>query len=221
MAIVSLLTPFEIGQQSQSQLVLGNLLWIMDLTTFPNPFAISDVKAALEAGQPSTWTTEAFNQYLQELYDYPLDTTALSVDEKSRLNLIREQINPPPSFTGCSTPGDTPMIANTTAELITNVGSVTFEHELQIQFDTDVTCDVFEVEVTNITPGGGAPAVTTGIPFSIFLKEYDSNIDKAVYSKFWLEFAADPSGFGYTFDIDVKDSSGASLNTYSEAATAP
>lgn len=222
MALVLQDAQFEDGLQSETMLLLSALEWIMDTTIFPNPFAVLDVKTALEANQaPNTFNTVDFDQYIQRLYDLPLKSASLTLSERTRLNIIREYLDPPPSVNLCDEPGSTPAVGNTTLKAFERIGSATQEHELQVQFDPDVTCDVYEVEVTSVTPLGGAPAFSTGTPFSIFFLGADFDINKAVYSYLWIDFAADPSGFSYDFALDVKDETGASLATYTETIAVP
>ena len=200
---------------------LASLLWIMDLTVFPNPFDVLDIKTALEAGQPGTFDEDVFKNYLLELFSLPIDTVSLSADELSRYNQIREYLEVDINAACCTIGGDTPSVSNTVAKLIKNVSSATFEHELRFEFDLDVTCDVFEVEVSSINPDVGAPALTPAAPYSVFSAGCDTSTAKHVFSKIYVDAAADPSGFNYGFDIDIKDKNGGVLASITVSALAP
>lgn len=212
MAIKVLPSQQIVGIQTESQFCLAFLLWIMDTTVFPNPFTIANVKAALDSGQPAAWETANFKQVLSNCLNMNLDTTVLNATERTRLNLIFEYLNPAPQ-SYCSGI-DFPATLNTSIATYERIGSATFEYEVQVLFDFAVTGDVYTVKAT-ITPNGGAPAPTTN-PVDFYFKQCDSNINKRVFTKLWLDFPSSPVGLGYSYDfsLEVKDSALATINIY-------
>lgn len=213
MAIVVLPSQQVVGIQTESQFCLAFLLWIMDTTTFPNPFAVADVKTALDAGQPAAWETANFDQVLSNCLNMNLDTTALTLTERTRLNTIYEYLSPSPqSFCGGI---DAPTLLNTSMANYARVGSATFENELQVLLDFDVDSNIHKVICAAVAANGGAPAPTTVTPFDFLFKECDSNISKRVFTKIWIDFASTPigGGFSYDFDLDFVDINNVSIAT--------
>ena len=209
MAIVLQASTFNTEVQSETQLILGNLLWIMDVAVFPT-FTVPILKAALDAGQVDTFDTTAFDQYLTRLYSIDIDTTLLTLTERTRLNIIYEYLQPAPTTACCGI--DTPTALNTTIATFERIGSGTFERELQVQFTTDVTCEAATVEAT-IVPVGIAPAATVS---PVTLNRFGCVDGSWVFKFLWIDFVGDPSGLTYDFDLVVKDELGATLATYSK-----
>ena len=213
MAIVLLPSQQIVGIQTESQFCLAALLWICDTAVFPDPFTVADVKAALDAGQPAPFATANFNQFLSNIWNLNLDTTALTLSERTRLNLIFEYLSPSPqSF--CSGAG-VPTLLNTTMANYPRIGTATHQNELQVLFNFAVDSNVYQVKCATVTPNGGAPA-PTATPINFFFKECDSNINKRVFTKLWIDFPSSPVGglFSYDFSLQVKDASLAIINTY-------
>ena len=207
MAIVLQTSTFDTEVQSETQLILGNLLWIMDTTTFPT-FTVAILKAALDAGQVDAFDTTAFDQYLTRIYSLDLDTTLLTLTERSRLNTIREYLQPAPTTACCGV--EVPADTNTTMAMFAQVGSATFEYEVQAQFDTDVDCAAYTIELGILEVGPApAPVVTP-----VVLNRFGCVADKWVFSKLLVDFVGDPSGGTYDFDLTVKDSLGATIAAY-------
>ena len=206
MAIVLQSSAVEDGLQSESALIESALLWITDVVTFPPPVLVSDIRTALEAGQPVGYmTTTAFNQYLQRIYDFPLVDASLSAGERTVLNNIREYLDPPPSFACCG--ADAPTLVNTSTTQNLRVGTASFEYELVIKALQTVTCAVDNVVVT-ITPAGPEPVALVN-PVTCNLLGCVG--DSTHFSKLWVDFGATPSGGSYDLSADFKDSTGASI----------
>lgn len=215
MAIKVLPSQQIVGIQTESQFCLAFLLWIMDTTVFPNPFTIADVKTALDSGQPAAWETDNFKRVLSNCLNMNLDTTVLTLTERTRLNLIYEYLSPAPeSF--CSGV-DVPTTLNTSMVAYKRIGSATFEYELQTLFNISVDSNVYQVKVTAVTPNGGAPAPTTPTPINLFFKECDSSINKRVFTKLWIDFGSTPVGGGYSYDfaLDIVDSTATLIASFS------
>jgi len=202
------------GLQTETQFCLTALLWIMDTVTFPDPFTVADVKAALDAGQPAPFNTANFDQYLSNIYNLDLDTSLLTLSERSRLNIIFEYLQPSPeSFCGGAS---LPTALNTSMANYERIGTATFENELQVLFDYEVDSAVFQVKITAVTPNGGAPAIAGALPINLFFKECDSNISKRVFTKIWIDFASTPVGVGFNYDftLNIVDSSASTIATF-------
>jgi len=201
MAIVLLPSQQIVGIQTETQFCLAALLWICDTAVFPDPFTVADVKAALDAGQPAPFATANFNQFLSNIWNLNLDTTALTLSERTRLNLIFEYLSPSPqSF--CSGAG-VPTLLNTTMANYPRIGTATHQNELQVLFNFAVDSNVYQVKCATVTPNGGAPA-PTATPINFFFKECDSNISKRVFTKLWVDFATTPVGVGFSYDFALE-----------------
>ena len=213
MAIVLLPSQQIVGIQTESQFCLAALLWICDTAVFPDPFTVADVKAALDAGQPVTWSVANFNQFLTNIWNLNLDTTALTLSERTRLNLIFEYLSPSPSSYCCG--ADVPIDPTTYVETYARIGSASFQYELQVLFDAVVTCSVFKV-IATLTPNGGAPAALVS-PVDLYNAGCEGG--KRLFKKLWIDFASTPVGVGFDYDIllDIQDSTGATITTFSKA----
>ena len=201
-------TVFLDGLESESALLLSALQNIAALTP---PVAVASMRSQLETGQLQPFTDAGFNQYITRCYGLPLDNSALTAAERTILQNIREYISPAPSLSCCGV--ETPSIALTSIVAYPRIGTATFEHELQVVFDSEVTCDVSSVEVT-LTPLAAAPAATVSPVTCLLLGCYDSS---AVYSFLFVDFIDVVSGKSYDLALDVKDSAGVSLAAYTMA----
>ena len=195
MSYVLTTSQFNSGLQQNSCKLLNSLRYISQVS----PFNIPDVRIQLETGQIQPFTDDAFRDFLTELYNLELDYSALSPSEITVLNVIREFITPLPSSACCG--ADVPTLLNTTQVYNDRVGSLTFEKEARIEFDNTVTCDVFDIEMA-WTPVGLAPAVISTVNV---LNQLGCVNDKNVFSFLWLDFVADPSGFTYNVDMNIRD----------------
>ena len=201
MAYVLLTSQFKTGLQQNTAKLLQSLRYISQVS----PFIITDVRTQLELNQTQTFTDEAFRDFLSELYNLELDYTSLTATERTVLNVIREYIDPSPQVACCGT--DTPTLSNTTQQYYDRVLSTSFEKEVQVLLDDTVTCDVFDIEMT-WTPTGGAPAVTSTVNV---LTQLGCINNKNTFSFLWLDFVADPTGFTYNIDINLRDDVGGSI----------
>lgn len=201
MAYVLLASQFTEGLQSYSALLLESIRQI----TLVSPFNIPDARTALELNQITTFSDAGFDQYLTELYSLDIDETLLNAVEITVLNVIREYLQPPPSFNCCGV--DVPSALNYTKVFNPRVGSASFEKELRADLFDTVTCDVFSIEVT-FTPVGAAPALVVN---PVSLGSLGCIGGKSVYSYLWVDFVADPVTESYDLNFDFKDSTGASI----------
>ena len=203
MAFVLQASQFVTGLQSQTALLLQSLRQIALVT----PFNITAVKTALDLNQVSTFTNDAFKQFLLELYNLDLDYSSLTASEKTILNVIREYLDPAPALNCCGT--DTPSAANSTKVFNTRVGTATFEKEARMELMDTVTCNVYSIELA-LAPVASAPAVSSS---PITLKSLGCVGGKSIFSYLWLDFAADPATHSYDLTYSFKDSTGANLAT--------
>ena len=195
MSYVLTTSQFNSGLQQNSCKLLQSLRHITEVS----PFIIADVRIQLETGQIQPFTDDAFRDFLTELYNLELDYTSLSASEITVMNVIREFISPLPSSACCG--ADVPTLLNTTQVYNDRVGSLSFEKEARIEFDDTVTCDVFDIE-TAWTPVGLAPALISSVNV---LNQLGCVSNKNVFSFLWLDFVADPSGFTYNVDMNIRD----------------
>ncbi len=195
MAYVLTTSQFNSGLQQNSCKLLQSLRHITEVS----PFIIADVRIQLETGQIQPFTDDAFRDFLTELYNLELDYTSLSASEITVMNVIREFISPLPSSACCG--ADVPTLLNTTQVYNDRIGSASFEKEARIELDDTVTCDVFDIEVA-WTPTGGAPALISTVNI---LNQLGCVNNKNVFSFLWLDFVADPTGFTYNVDINLRD----------------
>jgi len=201
MSYVLTTSQFNSGLQQNSCKLLNSLRYISQVS----PFNIPDVRIQLELNQIQPFTDDAFRDFLTELYNLELDYSALSPSEITVLNVIREFITPLPSSACCG--ADVPTLLNTMQIYNDRVGSASFEKEARIEFDNTVTCDVFDIEMA-WTPVGLAPAVISTVNV---LNQLGCVNDKNVFSFLWLDFVADPSGFTYNVDINIRDDVGGTI----------
>lgn len=198
MAFVLTSSQFDSGLQSYSALLLESLRQI----SLVSPFTIANVKTALDSGQIQPFDTAGFDQFLNELYSLDLDYSSLTLAERTALNVIREYLDPPAQATCCGS--DVPTLLNVVSIFYQRVGSATFEYEAQLQLDDSVTCDVYDLQLA-ISPQVGSPAVVSS---PVICNFFQCQSTKAIYSYLWVDFASDPTGFGYDIEILPRDSTG-------------
>ena len=208
MAYVLQASQFAEGLQSYTALLLESIRQI----TLVSPFNIPDARTALELNQITTFSDAGFDQYLTELYSLDLDYTLLTPAEITVLNVIREYLQPPPSFNCCGV--DMPSLLNYTKEYNDRIGSATWEKELRVSLMDTVTCDVFNIEAT-FGLVAGPPLVVNPVT----LNSLGCINGKSVYSFLWIDFIADPVGQIYDLDLDFKDSTGASIVLVNDSIT--
>ena len=209
MAYVLQASQFAEGLQSYTALLLESIRQI----TLVSPFNIPDARTALELNQITTFSDAGFDQYLTELYSLDLDYTLLTAAERTVLNVIREYLQPAPSFNCCG--ADVPSLLNFSAKFWERVGSASFEREARVSLSDVVTCDVFNIELT-FTPLLGAPALTVN---PVTADSLGCISGQSVYSHLWIDFVADPAGLAYDVDFDFKDSIGASIVIVTDSFT--
>ena len=140
MAYVLLASQFAEGLQSYTALLLDSIRQ----ATLVSPFTVPAARTALELNQITTFSDAGFDQYLTEMYSLDLDYSLLNATEITVLNVIREYLQPAPSFNCCGV--DTPSLLNYTKQSNDRVGSATWEKEIRLMLMDTVTCDVFNIE---------------------------------------------------------------------------
>lgn len=201
MAFVLTSNSYLTGLEPQSILLLSALNEVATVS----PFTVANVKTHLETSQPSTFSTLGFYDFINAIYSLELDYSSLNATEKTQLNIIREFLDPVPGLECCGS--DAPTLLNVTQVYNDRVGSATFEKEARIELDASVTCNVYDIQLT-INPQVGSPA--TSVPVNV-LQLLGCVSSKSVYSFLWIDFASDPTGFGYDVEINLRDSTGASI----------
>jgi hypothetical protein len=200
MAYVLLASQFAEGLQSYTALLLDSIRQ----ATLVSPFTVPAARTALELNQITTFSDAGFDQYLTEMYSLDLDYSLLNATEITVLNVIREYLQPAPSFNCCGV--DAPSILNYTKQFNDRVGSATWEKEVRLLLSDTVTCDVFSIEASFIF--GPSPPMLAP---SVVLNSLGCINGSNVYSFLWIDFVSDPAGFQYDTFFDFKDSTGASI----------
>jgi hypothetical protein len=200
MAYVLLASQFAEGLQSYTALLLDSIRQ----ATLVSPFTVPAARTALELNQITTFSDAGFDQYLTEMYSLDLDYSLLNATEITVLNVIREYLQPAPSFNCCGV--DAPSILNYTKQFNDRVGSATWEKEVRLLLSDTVTCDVFSIEASFIF--GPSPPMLAP---SVVLNSLGCINGSNVYSFLWIDFVSDPAGFQYDIFFDFKDSTGASI----------
>jgi len=211
MAYVLQASQFAEGLQSYTALLLESIRQI----TLVSPFNVPDARIALELNQITTFSDAGFDQYLTEIYSLDLDYSLLTAAEITVLNVIREYLQPAPSFNCCGV--DAPSLLNFSYVFNDRVGSATFEKEIRVSLMDTVTCDVFNIELTFGTVTPGPPVIIPATP--ITLSSLGCISGRSVYSFLWVDFSFDPTGFTFDLDFDFKDSTGASIVLVSDLYT--
>ena len=201
MAYVLTASQFASGLQQNSAKLLNSLRYISTVS----PFTIAGVRTQLETDQTQTFTDEAFRDFLSELYNLEIDNTALTLAERTTLNVIRAFLDPSPQLGCCGS--DAPTLSNTAQQYIDRVGSATFEKEAQILLNDTVTCDVFDIQLS-INTQVGSPAIVSAVNI---LPRLGCINNKNTFSFLWIDFASDPSGFVYDVEINLRNDVGGSI----------
>jgi hypothetical protein len=221
MAFELQLSNFVAGLESDAAKSQGTLQFLAGLAT---PTTEAVMRTAMELGQPLTpdgraspYTDAGWLALMSQLSNLDLDETALTAQERSVINTIRQVVTPDPKTKCCTDSGIVPSNGDglTTLTGFARVGSATFEHEIQLKLDNSLTCDVQSCEIT-LTPIGIAPAVTSTNPFAINFSNCDANGD-SIYKFLWATFAADPAGESYTIDYNFLDADALAIATYTAA----
>lgn len=214
MAFELQLSNFVAGLESDAAKSQGTLQFLAGLAT---PTTEAVMRTAMELGQPQPYSNAGWLALMSQLSNLDLDETALTAQERSVINTIRQVVTPDPKFQCCTDSGIVPSNGDglTTLTGFARVGSVTFEHEIQLKLDNSLTCDIQSCEIT-LTPIGIAPAVTSANPFAIYFSNCDANAD-SIYKFLWATFAADPAGKSYTIDYNFLDADAIAIATYTAA----
>ena len=211
MAYVLLASQFAEGLQSYTALLLDSIRQ----ATLVSPFTVPAARTALELNQITTFSDAGFDQYLTEMYSLDLDYSLLNATEITVLNVIREYLQPAPSFNCCGV--DTPSLLNYTKQFNDRVGSATWEKEIRLMLMDTVTCDVFNIEATFGTVTPAPPTITPASP--IILSSLGCINGRNVYSFLWVDFSFNPVGYTFDLDFDFKDSTGASIVLVADSIT--
>ncbi len=204
MAYILQTNAYGANNQSETMLLLSALQNIATLTA---PVSIANMRAQLETGQPDTFTDAAFNQYLQRLYDLPLDFASMTAAEFTIRNTMREHLSPAPSFSCCGGTEYPGADTDYTFTLTQKAGSTT-DYILTVDLNTLFSCDVYELEAVKTA---GSIAQT---PATITADKLGCEAGKQRFIFSPVVFSSDPTGTGdYTFDVTAKDSAGATVGT--------
>ena len=200
---------FAEGLQSYSAMLLQTLRHF----TLVSPFTITAARTQLETSQIQAFSDAAFKQLLNEIYSLDLDYSSLTASEITVLNVIRDFLEPSGSILCCG--ADAVTAPDFTKVFNDRVGSATFEKEAQAKLEPNVTCDVYQVELT-FTPAGGSPALVAN---PVTLNSLGCVSGKHTLSYLWVDFVSNPSGFAYDLQYVFKDSSGVALATLTDTIT--
>jgi len=185
------------------------------LTAPAVPVSETDMRNELEASQLAGFITDAgWAQLVGILVALQVDESSLTAAERSVINVLRTVVAPPAFLACCTTSGATPANSDGLTSLVgyARTGSFTFEHEIEMQLSGTYTCDIVSVDV-DITPTGGAPAITSTNPFNVTPKSCTVAGD-SLYNYLWATFASNPAGGSYDVIYTYLDADGATVATY-------
>ena len=209
MAFVLTSTQFLTGLQANSGLLLQALRQFATVS----PFTIANARTQLETSQIQPFDDDAFNNLLSEIYNLELDETLLTASELTVLNVIRAYLDPPAKFKCCGT--DSVTAPDFTKGFADRVGSATFEKEAFALLNDNVTCDVYDVQLT-LTPGAGAPALVVA---TVILDSLGCVGGQHKLSKLWIDFVSSPTGFLYDLQYNFRDDTGSTIATLFDTIT--
>ena len=196
---------FVAGLESDAATILGAL---QNIATITPPVTIAAIRSQLETGQTQAFDDNSFNQFLQRVHDLPLVYADLTTAEKTILNVIREEINPPSNFNICG--GATyPIAAEFDLLFNDRVGSATFEKQVLGVSNVLVPCECAYITM-DIAATGLGPSAIVG---TFDLNKIGTVAGLLNFSYLWLDFVSDPTGFEYTSELVFKDSAGVTLDT--------
>ena len=197
------------GLQSYSAMLLQTLRHF----TLVSPFTITAARTQLETSQIQPFSDAAFDQLLNEIYSLDLDYSSLTASEITVLNVIRDYLEPSGSVLCCGT--DPVTAPDFTKVFNDRVGSATFEKEAFALLNDNVTCDVYDVQLT-LTPGAGAPALVVA---TVILDSLGCVGGQHKLSKLWIDFVSSPTGFLYDLQYDFRDDTGSTIATLFDTIT--
>lgn len=185
------------------------------LATLTPPITETLMRTTLEAGQPSTFDDESWDNFANKMSNLGLDNASLTLVERSVVNTFREIQSPDPRTACCG------IVIPSSGDGLSSIegyqkSGTTTDYEIQLTLSDTYSCSIKQVEV-NLTPVGLAPAVTGTNPFAVNFWQCDTT--GAIYSFLYQTFAADPTGFSYTVDLNYVDPDGAATATYTAAYT--
>ena len=164
-----------------------------------SPFSVSQAKTDIETSQTTTFSAEAWNEFLKALYDMQggdLDLTQLTAAEQDIFNQLREHLTPAPFLSYCA--DEDPTAGLVTLSATQNLNS-TLQYEMRVQFNEPFKCSIVKVEATQ-TAGSLTPS---NVPDLALIGPLGTG---NTYSGLWLTFGDSPAGTGtYSYDLVFKD----------------
>ena len=165
-----------------------------------SPFSVSQAKTDIETNQSTTFSTDAWDEFLKALYDMQggdLDLTQLTATEQDIFNQLREYLAPAAFKSYCADAD--PVAGSVTLSAIEKAGSGSLQYEMRVQFDEPFKCSIVKVEATQ-TAGSLTPS---NIPDMALIGPFG---DGNTYAGLWLTFGDIPTGTGtYSYDLVFKD----------------
>lgn len=202
MAFKLTLANFTAGLEADAAKTQLSLQFFAGLTT---PTTEAVMRAAAELLQLQAYSNEGWLDLMSQLANISIDESVLTAQERSVMNVIRSVQQPSPSLDIC---GVVPVVTGLTSMAFRPfVGSLTWQHQIEVKLDPSTTCDIKSVDVTLV----GAPA---SIPVT-----FKCTFDKAtaagrIFSRVWIAFGANPSGNNYTISLDFKDENDLSIDVF-------
>ena len=163
------------------------------------------MRTAAELGQSAPYSNEGWLAVMAQLANVSLVESSLTAQERSVYNVIRSVVTPDPSLDCC---GADPVVSGLTSIAIYPfVGSVTFQHQIEVKLTNTTSCDIKSVDVT-----------LTGIPATVPLT-FKCTFDKCtpagrIFTYLWTTYASDPTGVSYAISCDFKDSDDISITSF-------
>ena len=185
------------------------------LATLATPITEAVMRAEVESGQPVGFMSDdEWQVFALGLASLSVVDASLTATERSVLNVLKTVAAPPPQQQCCTTSGVIPSNSDGLSAISGQplVGSLTFEHKIVVELSNTYTCDIATVTV-DITPTGGAPAVTSTNPFDCTFDSCDASTN-SLFSFVWATFASTPVGGSYDVIYTYKDANGTTIATY-------
>ena len=209
MAFELLAPNFTAGLEADVAKTQATLQFLASLAT---PTTETVMRTAMELGQIQPYSNDGWNALMGQLSNVTLNETALTAQERSIINVIRQVVTPDPSLDCCGVA--VPVSALTVISAYPWVGSATWQHQLELKLLDTTDCNVKSVTVA-MTPIGIAPAITSANPATVTFKRCYQ--DGRFFSFFYMTFATDPTGESYSLVLDFLDADGISITSFAPA----
>lgn len=177
-----------------------NIATLKYLATLATPITELVMRTAIEAGQFAALDNDDWLSFCQQLAAAEWEAASLTALELSVVNTLIEIANPDPS--GYCSGVVVPTAVNTVMSMSPFVGSLTWQHSIDIKMDNDVDGNVFSIDVVL----AGGPPATIPVTATAYFSHCATN--GRHFSYLWTSYGADPTGITYTPTLSLYDADG-------------